>query len=62
MYFKCVFLSMDILNFLNFDISLIQVFHNALTGHTELKHELYKIIYFVSIIISNVENEIVGCI
>lgn len=58
----CVFLSVDILNFFNFAISLIHEFHYTLAGHIELKHELHKIIHYVSIIISNVENEIVGCI
>lgn len=59
--FKCGFLSVDILNFFHFNISLIHKFHQTLTGHIELKHELHKIIHYISIIISNVENEIVGC-
>lgn len=56
----CIFI-MDNLNFFNFDISLIQNFLHTLKVHVELKHGLHKIIHYVSII-SNVENEIVGCI
>lgn len=53
---------MDILNFFNFDISLIQESHHALRVYIELKHELHKIIYYIAPIISNVGNEIVGCV
>lgn len=53
---------MDILNFFNFDISLIQEFHHTLTGQIEMRHEFHKIIHYVSILISKVENEIGGCI
>lgn len=60
--FICVCFVMDILNFLNSDISLIQEFHHALRIYIELKHEPHEIIYYIATIISNVENEIVGCI
>lgn len=52
---------MDNLNFFNFDTSLIQKFHHTLKVHVELKLGLHKIIHYVSMI-SNVENELVGCI
>ena len=47
----CVFI-VDILNFFNSDISLIQEFHHALTICIELRYELHKIIDYTATIIS----------
>ena len=52
---------MDNLNFFNFDTSLIQKFHHTLKVRVESKHGLHKTVHYVSMI-SDVENEIVGCV
>ena len=58
----CVFFFiMDNLNFFNFDTSLIQKFHHTLKVRVESKHGLHKTVHYVSMI-SDVENEIVGCV